>query len=491
MPALPAFSPHHATARIDAVPATTLLALALGAALLSGCGSPYAQLVRPGPTGEVIVFQSVRVFTGADATPLAEQDVVVRDGRIATVAATGQPTPEGARVIPGAGRTLLPGFVDAHVHLGGQAGLPEQDVPADPEFALRALLFAGVTTVYDLGGQIGDTLELRKRVRAGEIPGPRIFAASIPITAPDSHPIPTARALLPIPLSWMVGLLVPQIDQPGEAATLVDDAIEAGADYIKIIVDHIPPGSPAMQARELKALIDASHARERRAVVHIGDAEQAADAARAGADVLAHGIWRGPMTDEQLAAIAADGMPVIYTAWGWDSLADLAEGTYQPTALDQQIMPRAAWGPLTGPASVNQLREVEVLWPFAQESARWRAERASHIKRMHDAGVPIIVGTDSPLPAIYPGAAYHREMATLVAAGVPPVEVLLGATGRAAALIPGAEFGVIAPGRPADLVLVEGDPLADIAAAAEIVAVVAGGRWIERLPPAGAGGGDR
>lgn len=450
-----------------------------GMALAAGCGgSPYRSLVAPGAV-EAVVIRDVRVFTGVDATPLLNHDVMVEGGRIVAVGPTGGALPPGARVVEGAGRTLLPGFIDSHVHLTSSGAAPGQDVPVDVEHNLHGWLYAGVTTVFDLSGDAATVDEWQQKVRRGEVVGPRIYHTHMPITVANSHPIPLAKALLGPPLSWFVGWVVPTVDEVGEVGEVVDDVIDEGVDYVKITVDELPPGTAEMSDALLAATVKAVVARGKRAVVHIGDVHKGRVAAEAGASLLAHLPWRTPASEEDAKALAATGVVMTPTLAGWHAMALLTEGRFEPSALDREINPPGLLTVGEGAAADEEVIERAMKAVLAARDG-W----GETVRRLHGAGVVMLVGTDSPLPGVYVGGSFHEEMRRMVEAGVPAGDVLLGATGRAARWIEAApDYGTVEVGKVADLVLVEGDPVVDIGATRAIVEVWRAGRPVGRKVP--------
>lgn len=456
------------------------LPLCLVVSLALGCGaSPFRPLIDPAPA-ETTLIRDVSVFTGLDASVATHRDVLIAGDRIASITPTGEAKPAATREVDGRGRTLLPGYVDAHVHLTNNGAAPGQDVPVDVEHNLHAWLYAGVTTVFDLAGDASAIREWRDKAREGEVVAPRIYHTHLPITVDDSHPIPLTEALLGAPLSWFVGWVVPTIDDVDEAPELVEDVLDEGADYVKITVDELPPGTAEMSDALLEALVRAARAKGSRAVVHIGDIHKGRVAAEAGAAMLAHLPWRTPVTAEDAAALARTGVALTATLAGWHATAALAEGTWQPSALDREIHPAALLDLGAARGDIDPL----IARAFSATLAA-RPTWAETVARLHAAGVTLLVGTDSALPGVYPGSSFHAELRLLVEAGVPPAEVLMGATARAARWAEDTpDYGTVEQGKIADLVLVEGDPLTDITAAAAIVDVWRAGRSIGRRVPA-------
>ncbi len=461
---------------------------ALVAALVAGCTPsatlrPLVKIDEAGPPG-VIVIRDCTVFPAlerAHGDRLVDFDVVVRDGKVASVEPTGALLPKGAVVIDGRGKTLLPGLVDAHVHIESSGALPTRDVRVPPEHNLEAWLYAGVTTVYDLGGDGKKLDALRGAVVTGAVPGPRIFHTGYPITAVGGHPLPLIRAVAPWPASALAGFIVPQARGPGDAAGLVDAQLRHHGDYVKLMRDALPAGSPELDAATLAALVNAAHAHGKKVLVHIGSAADAIAAARAGADVLAHAVYRGRITPDQAAELARRKVKVIATLASFHHVADVAHARLKETRLDEESAPPEALAPFLGDAA----RDLPpALLKIAGEAARDEAAWGDNVRTLHDAGVEVVPGSDGVFLGVAAGGPLHEELAWLVRAGIPASEVLYEATAGAAHLFLDApSFGSIAPGESADLVLVDGDPVADIDATTRIAAVIRAGRVVTRLTP--------
>jgi len=459
----------------------SLLGLLCGA----GCGGKLKTrtLVRPGDETAGLVFRDVSVFTATEGGLLTNQDVVVSDGRISALRPTGAALPEGARVVEGAGRTLLPGLIDAHVHTSGSGAGPWAPQPPSPEHNLEAMLYCGVTSVIDMGGHATLNGKLRQRVRSGEIPGPRMVITHGGITSSGGHPIPAAHELLPGPMGKVVGWVIPKVDEPDEAERVVAGAVKKGSDFIKIMYDEIPNGSPQMNQATLAAMIEASHHQGLRAYVHVGTPEAAVEAVRAGADLLAHGPYEGALSPTQAAEIAAAGVPVVYTLVAYERGAQLGDGAVEPTRLERETMPSEVLDGTAGEAG-RAILDYPIIGGMSELLGANRANWTTSIRNLEAAGVPILAGTDATFIGVWPGSALHQELALLVEAGLSPTQALLGATALAAPWVdPDADFGTIAVDQAADLLLVEGDPTRDIHATRQIVMVVQDGQQIERLLP--------
>ncbi|SRR6266545_406125 len=326
------------------------------------------------------------VFDGGGDPPSPDRTVVVRGGRIERVGPPGAVRPPpGAVVVGAAGCTLLPGVVDAHVHLGFYP-------PAE-------VLRGGVTTVRDLGWPAGRLAALRGLAEAPGAASPRLLAAGQIVTVPGGYP--TRAAWAP------TGTAVPVRDG-GEAAAAVAMLAAAGAAVIKVALDGRV--GPTLPGPLLAAVVAAAR--------------------QHGLGVTAHVAGNGEV-EKALAA----------------GVGELAHWPLQRRALDERLIARLA-------ASVTVVPTLHI------EPSRGRRDG---VRRFIAMGGRVVYGTDlgnrGPPPTVD-----VEELRLLVEAGLAPGQALAAATSVAAAHLGLADVGRVVPGARADLLLVEGDPLADLAA---------------------------
>jgi len=472
--------------------ATQWMALVVvGQALAGGCLGArieQRQLITLAEPAEEIVFHDVGVFDVDTAQIVAHQDVVVRGDRIARVAPTDPtlaPRP-GRRVVRGVGRTLLPGFVDTHVHLLNAGAPPWEPRTDNPEHNLEAYLYAGVTTIYDLAGFVGELHGLRKQLVAGEIDGPRLRFSGPPATAHGGAPISTIRAAFAPPIGDLVALyittVVYEVDGREEARAAVAEMKDTDVDFVKVMFDQVPTGSPQLTRDAFTAIVDAAHEAGLKVFVHVGTPADMVVAAEAGADVLAHMPYRGEITEEQAARVAATSAVVACTHAAWVRFRDIGLGRFSPTALTREISPADLLDSVSGKEGIDHPDETHQ--NMRASAAKWSDSWPVSIRRLHAAGVPFVIGTDSAIQGVFPGGSFHDELALLSAAGIPNAELLVAATWRGArALDDAPSFGAVREGLAADLVLVEGDPIVDITRTADIAMVVRAGRVVNRTKP--------
>lgn len=471
------------TLRIIGMVALGLLAIAfvIGIKVRLGVGPKLETppLLSAEPTAAVLLIRDVAVFSGNDTQLKPHQDVIVRGGRIEKVAPTGAAPPDGAQVLDGAGRTLLPGFIDAHTHISG-AGAPRwAPCRVSDQHNLEAYVYSGVTTAYVLGGIARDLAGLRAQVDQGKAIGPQLYYTHLPITTPGGHPLRIGKEIVPWPVPQLAAALLPQPKDVEEAARVVEKTAAEHVHFVKVIRDSLPPSAPAMPEAVLQAIVRASHARGLKVFAHIGTIDDALVAARAGVDVLAHGIYRGPVSAEQAQELAQRHVPVIFTLAGWVRTATMARGQLVPTELDRATVPASILESVAGDAG-RQLSGTPAFAEFVAALLENEPLWQKNVRALVAAGVPLLVGTDSPLPGIFPGSSYHAELRLLADFGVPNGDLLLGATSRAADVL-SLDSGRIEAGKLADLILVQGDPLQDLSATSRIEAIVLRGRVVRRI----------
>lgn len=386
----------------------------------------------PAAAQRATVIRDVSVFDGTRVIPSAT--VVVRDGVIASVG-TGADAPADAEVVDGRGHTLLPGLIDAHTHTFAP-GLLEQ-----------ALSF-GVSTQLDMFTMPELAGRWRQEQREGRATGRAdLRSAGVLATAPGGH-------------GTQFGAPIPTLTGPADAQPWVDARIAEGSDFIKAVMDDgrlYGLRFNTLDEATLTAVVAAAHARGKLAVVHVATLASARASVRAGADGLVH-IWMDSVPDAALVAeMARRRMFVIPTL----AVSLAVTGTPGGGALARD----ARLAPMLAPEQRTALEAR-----FQANGGAYAAATES-VARLRAAGVRILAGTDAPNPGTLHGASMHHELELLVAAGLTPLQALQSATAIPAEAFGMADRGRIAPGLRADLVLVQGDPTADVTATRALVRV--------------------
>jgi imidazolonepropionase-like amidohydrolase len=458
---------------------------ALAAALLTACASPppSAQVAATAPPPSAVWISDVAVLDVVKGERATGRDVLVERGRIAAIAKAGSTAPPpGALLLSGKGSTLVPGLVDMHGHVYANSnpiwsgGLP------DPEANLRAYLYSGVTTVFDPGDSSSDAFERRDRVARGELVGPHIYTAGPMHTAPDGHPIALVREFAPWWIAWYIAPRVAvAVDSVEEANDAIDRLAPHHPDAVKIVIDEIPLGSPRLRPEVARAIVERAKSHGLRTVAHIGTTRDAIIAAESGIAMWMHGVYKERIPDADIAMLAGYHIPMVATIEVFDSYARLRRGPREATALERETVPAAvldAFWPIpegfdTGPLTSWQEMNTAAV-----------PDRTENVQRLHAAGVEIFAGSDTQ-SGVFPGPGLHRELANLARAGLTPIEVIRAATvgpARFLAKSDAPDWGNVAVGQRADLLLVEGDPTGDVRALSKIRAVLLNGVPIRRTP---------
>ena len=411
------------------------------AIIFAAAGS--SELVAQSPS-DAILIRNVRVFDGDRV--ISSTSVLVANGKVSRVAPA-ITAPAGATVIDGAGMTLLPGFIDSHTHTWGTA--------------LRDAAVLGVTTVLDMFTEAKAAADMRaldSTAAGSQVADFR--SAGVLATAPKGH-------------GTEYGLVIPTISTPGEAQAFVDARLAEGSDYIKIVYDDGHSYGftiPTLDKATLKSLVDATRARRRMAVVHIGDQAAARDAIEANANGLVH-LFVDKTPDADFAKLVASHKAFVIPTLS--VLESIAFGTGGDSLTKDPLV-----APYIRPENVDGLRRTFPRRPNAP--ARELAWALETVRQLKAAQVPILAGTDAPNPGTAHGASIHRELQLLVKAGLTPVEALRAATSVPARTFSLPDRGRIAEGLRADLVLVNGDPTSDIRATRDIAAIWKRGVKIDR-----------
>jgi imidazolonepropionase-like amidohydrolase len=396
------------------------------------------------PAPKPLLIEHVRVFDGIRV--IENTGVLVENGVIRSVGAKLAKL-AGTIVIDGNEKTLLPGMIDSHTHTIGNDTLKQAPI-------------FGVTTTLDMFTDPKNAAAVRKQQQAGELADyADLRSAGYLATAPGGH-------------GTEYGLPVPTLTKPEEAQAWVDARIAEGSDYIKAVYDDAleygsPKPTPTLTREALKALAAAAHIRGKRIVVHVGSLQQALDAIDSGADGLAH-LFIGPASDPNFGKLAASHhIFVIPTLTVLQTICS--------TRYDSELAEDTRLKPYLPPAEAAAMkRSFGMPGKISCEGA------GQAIRQLKAAQVPILTGTDVGNPGTTQGASLHGELELLVRAGLTPVEALRAATEAPAAAFHLDDRGRIAPGKRADLVLVNGDPTTDIIHTRDIAAVWKAGREIDR-----------
>jgi imidazolonepropionase-like amidohydrolase/ABC-type multidrug transport system permease subunit len=433
------------------------------------------------------LIKDARVFVG-DGRVLESANVLVRNGRIEKLieGRIDDVKPYRAEVLEASGKTVMPGLIDAHVHLGSPGGVLKSasDYDADRLFdrELSAYLYSGVTGVRSAGDSLEAGLAARAGIASGERQGAELFLCGPMFTAPGGHGTEYFDRVPEPYRKQVLAQVVRTPSTPAEAAAQVAALKAAGVDAIKAILEAGVPGRafPRLDTSLLAAIGKAAHEAGLPLAVHTASDRDILDALAAGAASIEHGTFAEPIPASTLARMKESGAALVPTLAVVEAFEALTAGRLDPLSrsLVQQVAPPglldATRAALAG-SGARQITDSFKNWKFSS------ARAMEMTKSAFDAGVPLVTGSDSGNFLLVHGPAIHRELQLWVKAGIPPAEALKAATSGAARLLgAGNRIGLIQPGYDATLVVVEGNPLEDISVTERIWAVLFKGERVAR-----------
>jgi imidazolonepropionase-like amidohydrolase len=413
---------------------------------------------------QTTALRGSRLIDGRGGAPIDNATVVIRDGRIVAIGpSAATPVPGDAEVVDYTGKTIIPGLISAHSHVGIFVGLKAAPENYSRDIILRQLkqLEAyGVTTVMALGLNGPLFYELRPELHAGRLPGADLFGADQGVGAVGGQP---AAAVVPVGEN--------QVSRPNTVERARDAVRQMAArktDMVKIWLDSGGGLMPKMPAEVYSAVIDEAHRNGLRVAAHIYDLDDAKAVVRAGVDVVAHGVRDKPVDPDFIDLMKSRSVWYISTIVLDYTGYIFAE---QPSWMQEPFLQRALHPAVRAQFDDPAYRERTLALPATAKNKAAVMTNKQNLKALHDAGVQIAFGSDSGVGLRIPGVAEHLELALMVEAGLTPMQAINNATSNAAALLKLDDRGVLATGKLADLVVLEGDPTADISNSRKIYAV--------------------
>jgi len=411
--------------------------------------SPTSLAESPGTAASrPVVLKAARLFDSVSGK-LTDHGVIVVSGSRILAVGNNAKIPADAAVIDLGDTTLLPGFIDAHVHLSGESGpnwyldfydgimrFPAEQALYGAHYA-KVTLEAGVTTVRDLGSEDFVALGMRNAIRAGMIPGPRMLVANYAIGSTGGHadqdPYPPERIAVAGPVKGVC-------NGPDECRTAVRYQLKYGADVIKFMPSggvlslSDPVDNPQLTQEEMNAIVSEAHSWGRKVAAHCHGDRAAKMAIAAGVDSIEHGTF---LQDDTLAEMKKKHVYLVATLFA------------------------GAWG----------LEHIDKFPPVIAAKVRAAAAKAQqmfqHAVRI---GVPIAMGTDA---AVEPHGLNAREFSLMAKNGLSPAQALMAGTANGADLLGLADqVGTLTAGKLADIVAVAGNPLSELKATEHVVFVM-------------------
>jgi imidazolonepropionase-like amidohydrolase len=416
-------------------PATRNLCLYAGLGLLAAHTAWSAEPSVPSPP---IVLRAAHLFDAVSGKLIDHGIVVVSGTQIQAVGSDAK-IPEGARIVDLGDATLMPGFIDAHVHLSQESSanwyhdwydgimrFPAEQALYGAHYA-KVTLEAGITTVRDVGSNDYISLGLRNAINAGVIPGPRMLVSNYAIGSTGGHadqdPVPAQRIAVAGPLQGVC-------NGPDECRAAVRYQIKYGADVIKFMPSggvlslSDPVDAPELSQDEMNAIVSEAHAWGRKVAAHCHGDAAAKMAIAAGVDSIEHGSF---LKDDTLQEMKRKHVYLVATLFAGVWVGEHAD-TFPPA--------------------------IAVKARAAAAQAQTMFQHAAKI------GVPIAMGTDA---AVEPHGLNAREFSLMTKNGLPPAQVLMAGTANGADLLGVSDkTGTLAAGKSADIIALPGNPLIDM-----------------------------
>ena len=444
-------------------PALGLRAPALAGWLVAGligcesASTPTAEEV--GETPGLTAFVGARILDGTGSDPIENGALVVRDGRIEAVGPTGSTlVPDGAKRVDVSGKTIIPGLIATHGHVGQTKGLessPDNYTEENVLDQLSRYARYGVTTVVSLGGDVDPGLGVRDSQNSSDLDRARLYIAG---SALDGQ---TAE----------------------EGIQMVDEMADMGVDFIKLRVDDNLGTTQKATPEFYRAAIGRAHERGLKVTAHLYYLEDAKGLLDAGVDFLAHSV-RDQEVDEDFITLLKERnvcqTPTLVremVTFIYQDVPDFFEDPFFLREVDPEVIEQ-----LKDPARQQQVRESQ----SAQAYKKALVVASANLKKLVDGGATVALGTDSGQPARFQGYFEHLEMEFMAEAGLTPMQILVASSGDAARCLGIDEsLGTLAPGKWADLVVLEEDPLVDIKNTRSIDSVWIAGNEVPALPEGG------
>ena len=431
-----------------------------------------------------VLFQNARIFVG-NGTVIDRGAVLIRNGKIVQVfgAPPSNPKSLNAEIVDAAGKTLMPGLIDMHVHIGAPGGVYNDTAKyADPSLSQRRLaayLYSGVTAVRSTGDWLHNSLELRQDINSANHLGAELFAYGPLFTAAGGHP---EELLKGMPGSAKDSASKEFLREPKtveEARQQVDALKKLGVDGIKSVLEagnvhwglfnRLDTGVyDAIVAEAIKDGLPTA--------THTGNAADVRDAVAAGTNSIEHGAMVDRIPQELFVAMKGKGIAYDPTLSVYQALADL--GTGNAELLNRSLLQQV------GPADL--LESTRAMIKKGTNKDRYQLGPAMDFvhQNLVDAyknGVTLIAGSDAGNMLVIHGPTVQQELELWVKAGIPPAVALQAATYNASKVLRAdGRIGLIQSGREATFILLDGDPVQDISATEHINSVFFRGEHIDR-----------
>lgn len=432
-----------------------------------------------------VLFQNAKIFVG-DGRIIQRGAVLIRNGKIAEVFSTQPKNPKSfdAELEDAAGKTLMPGLIDMHVHIGAPGGVYKNvSKYADPNAAKRRLaayLYCGVTAVRSTGDWLDESLKLRSLIESGAYLGAQFFAFGPLFTAPGGHPTELLKYLPESQRKIAERQFVRLPKSADEARKQVDDLKRAGVDGIKAVLDAGNTEWGLFNRLDnsiYRSIIAEAIQDNLPTATHTGNSDDVREAVEAGTNSIEHGSMAGLIPSELFEEMKRKGIAYDPTLSVFEGVIDLQTGNQEPLnrSLVQQVGPAELLEDTRALLQKEQPKkkpeDVKTFWNSLNEN----------LLNAYRSGVLLIAGSDAGNMLVIHGPTVQHELELWVRAGIPTVEALKAATYNAAKVLRADDrIGSIQKGRDATLILLDGDPVEDIANTERVAQVMFRGERVDR-----------
>jgi len=437
------------------------------------CAVPLAGSTggSPAPTSEsatsATVYDGARLIDGTGMPAIESARLVVDDGVVTAAGPRDEvESPPGATVVDLTGKTVMPALVNLHGHVGFQRGLTYDAANYTRENVvdhLNRYAYYGVGVIVSLGTDAGDIWsDIRRDQEAGTLGGARLFTAGRGLARPNAGP--GAAALRPSASG---------VTSEEEGRQYVRELAAQGVSFVKIWVDDRGGSVEKLEPALYRPIIDEAHRHGLDVIAHIFYHDDAEELVAAGVDGFAHLVRDREMDDALVAAVVEQDVFVMPNI----GISERGRHTEPPPWLATPILAETV-----APAVLARATDT-----FASRAAD-AAERAARsyermersLAKLHAAGASLVLGSDSGVQDHFYGFSAHRELELMVAAGLSPMDAIVTATSRSADRLGVDDSGRLSPGARADFIVLDANPLDDIANSRRIADVYLGGTAVDR-----------
>lgn len=436
---------------------------AVGLALTAvACSGPAPEA----PLSTVVAYEGATLITGDGGPPIGGGVLVVDQGVITDVGLAANVTiPEGATVVDLTGKTVMPTLVDLHGHVGYQRGLSYDEANYTRENLtdeLNRYAYYGVGTIVSMGTDPGDlAFQLQAEQQAGTLGGARLHTAYRGFARPNAGP--GAAALRASAYG---------VSTEEEARALVAELAETPADFVKIWVDDRGGRVEKLTPDLYRPIIEEAHARGLQVIAHVFYLEDARELVEAGVDGFAHLVRDVEMDDDLVAAIVEHDVFVMPNL----AISERGRHAEPPAWVDDPLLLESV-----SPEVVARIRasfDSRTSEGAARAAESYAAMQRS-LKKLADAGARVVLGADTGVQDQIQGFMEHRELELIVEAGLSPSDAIVAATSAPAQVL-GIDTGLLAPGKRADFLVLDANPMYGVTNTRQISAVYLNGQELDR-----------